>query len=184
MSDGPTDSYGPLGPPEHGAEHPAPAGRPAPRRRRVWVATRDPEPRGRTSPYVRFDVLQIVAWAIGLTLVVLGLVAVARAGFANLGLFDPVVEVASLPMTPLLALLWLLVGVLLLAAATGEVDERGLRITGVVLAVIGIVWAIEPGAFEPFLGISNRSGTTLLVKGAALAGASFVPPLAARRPGM
>ena len=184
MTDEPAESYGPLRPTEPSGAGPPPTGRSRTRRRRVWVAARDPEPRGRTSPYVRFDVLQIVAWTIGLILVVLGLVAVARAGFANLGLFDPVVEVAGLPMTPLLALLWLLVGVLLLAAATGEVGERGLRITGVVLAVIGIVWAIEPGAFEPYLGISNRSGTTLLVKGAALAGASFVPPLAARRPGM
>jgi len=159
-------------------------GRAAPNRRRVWVATRDDEPPSRTSPTVRLDLLQIVAWVVGLTLVVLSLVAIARAGFGELGLFEPVVEVGSLSTSPLLALLWLLVGVLLIAAATGEVDERGLRITGVVLAVTGLVWAVEPGAFEPYLGITSRSGVALLAEGVALTAASFVPPLAARRPGV
>lgn len=178
VSEPPTGARGRV-PPGGGA-----AGGDPVRPRRIWVAARDEDHPGRTSPYLRFDLLQLVAWAIGLAMVVLGLVAIARAGFAEIGLFDPVVEVAGLAATPLLALLWLLVGVLLIAAATGEVDDRGLRITGVVLGVVGVVWAVEPGAFEPYLGISARAGIVLLAKGAALTAASFVPPLATRRPGV
>lgn len=58
---------------------------------------------------MRFDVLQIGAWTVGLYLIVAGLVAVARAGFDDLGLFESVVEVGDQTATPLYALLWLLI---------------------------------------------------------------------------
>jgi hypothetical protein len=150
----------------------------------VRVAVREGVDPSRTSPRMRFDLLQVVAWALGLAFVVGGLVALARAGFDELALTDPVVEVAGQPATPLLGLVWLLLGVVLLTAGTGEVGERGLRIGGAMLAVLGAVWAIEPDAFAPYLGVEQRSGTLLLVLGAVLVAASFVPPLSIRRPGV
>ncbi len=154
------------------------------RRPLVRVETRDAADYHRSSPRMRFDVLQIAAWGTGLVLIVLGLVAIARAGFDELGLFAPVVVVAGLPANPLFALVWILIGLLLLVASTGDVDERGLRITGIVLAVIGVVWMIESAAFEPFLGVSSRSGTAFLVKGLVVGLSSFVPPLSIARPGV
>jgi hypothetical protein len=133
---------------------------------------------------MRLDALQLAAWAAGLYLIVCGIVGLARAGFEELDLFEPVVEVAGLSTTPLLALLLVLTGIVLLAAATGEVDERSLRIGGVVIGIVGVVWLIEPGAFTPYLGVERANGTAALVVGLLLTAASFVPPLSVRRPGL
>lgn len=150
----------------------------------VRVATREPTDHRRTAPRMRFDVLQVVAWASGLGVVIAGLVMLARAGFDQLSLFDPVVEVAGLSGTPLLAMLLLLLGVVLLAAATGEVAERELRIGGAVIAVVGAVWLIEPAGFAPWLGVERVNGTAAVAVGVALSAVSFVPPLSIRRPGV
>jgi hypothetical protein len=138
----------------------------------------------RTSPRMRLDLLQIGAWLVGLYLIISALVAVARAGFDDLGLFEPVVEVGGQPATPLWALLWLIIGAFLLSAATGSVAEQRLRIAGVVFAVVGLVFLIEPDAFTEYLGVTADSGSRLLVIGALLIATSFVPPLSIRRPGI
>ena len=146
--------------------------------------TRSPADGGRTSPRMRLDALQVVAWVLGLYVLVAGLVALARAGFEDIGLVAPVVEVGGLPMTPLLALLQLVLGIALLGAATGLVRERGLRVGGVLLGVVGAVWLIEPAAFEPYLGVVRDTGAAWLGMGVALTGASFLPPLSIARPGV
>jgi len=133
---------------------------------------------------MRFDLLQVVAWLLGLWTIVTGAVALARAGFEDLALFTPVVEVAGAPLTPLLAALSLLLGILLLVLATGEVDDRTLRIIGVICAIAGAVWLVEPGAFQPYLATETEHGTRALIVGGALVAASFVPPLSIRRPGI
>ena len=139
---------------------------------------------GRTSPRMRFDVLQITAWLLGLYFVVAGLVTLARAGFDDLALFTPEVQFGGLPATPLLGLCFLVVGVLLLAGGTGEVNERGLRIGGVLLGVVGAVWWIEPAPFTPYLGVVADTGVTLLGMGILLTATSFLPPLSIARPGV
>lgn len=150
----------------------------------VRVATREPDDHRRTSPRMRFDLLQVVSWVAGLCAVVAGLVMLARAGFDELSLVEPVVEVAGLSGTPLLALLLLLLGIVLLAAATGEVAERELRIGGAVIAIIGAVWLIEPAGFAPYLGVERGNGSAALLVGLAVSAVSFVPPLSIRRPGV
>lgn len=138
----------------------------------------------RTSPRMRLDLLQIVGWILGLYFLVSGLVAIARAGFDELSLFEPAVEVGGLPLTPLLALLYLVAGIALLAGSTGEVKERGLRIGGVLLGVVGAVWLIEPDSFAEYLGVSSDSGAMMLTLAVLLVAASFVPPLSVVRPGV
>lgn len=150
----------------------------------IRVADRAEGDGSRTSPRMRFDLLQIAAWLLGLALIVAGLVALARAGFDELALFEPVVEVGGQLATPLYALLWLLLGAVLLAAATGSVAEQRLRVLGVVLAVVGLVFLIEPDAFTEYLGVDESSGSALLVAGVVLVATSFVPPLSIRRPGI
>jgi uncharacterized membrane protein len=151
--------------------------------RLIRVDTRGPGDYGRSSPRMRFDLLQVVAWLLGLWTIVTGVIALARAGFEDLAVFTPVVEVAAAPLTPLLAGLLVLLGILLLVLATGEVDDRALRIVGVICAVAGAVWLIEPGAFQPYLATEAEHGTRALLVGGALVAASFVPPLSIRRPG-
>ncbi len=133
---------------------------------------------------MRLDPLQLVAWAAGLHLVVSGLVVLARSGLDEPSLFGPVVEVAGLPASPLLGGLLVAIGAGSLTAATGEVDERGLRIGGVLLGIVGAVWTIEAGAFAAYLGITASNGTAAVIIGAGYVLASFVPPLAIRRPGV
>jgi hypothetical protein len=147
-------------------------------------ATRNLQDGGRTTPRMRVDVLQIVGWILGLYFLVSGLVALARAGFEDMALFDPTVEVGGFPLTPLLALLYLIIGVGLLAASTGIVKERGLRIAGVLLGVVGAVWLIEPDPFTEYLGVVRDSGAMMLTLAVLLVAASFVPPLSVARPGV
>jgi hypothetical protein len=151
----------------------------------IAVAGRDDAGGGsRTAPRMRFDVLQIAAWVVGLYLIVGGLVAVARAGFDDLALFEPVVEVGDQTLTPVHALLWLIIGAIVLSAGSGVADERRLRLGGVVLGIVGAVFLIEPDAFTDYLGVTEESGTMLLAVAALLVAASFVPPLSIARPGM
>jgi hypothetical protein len=138
----------------------------------------------RTSPRMRFDVLQIAAWVLGLYFVVAGLITLARAGFDELALFEPQVQIGGMAATPLLGLLFILVGVVLLAAGTGEVAEQRLRIGGVLLGVIGTVWLIEPEPFTEYLGVTRDSGVALLGMGILLTATSFLPPLSIKRPGV
>jgi|GEM_PF-5099123 len=152
--------------------------------RLIRVDTRGPGEYGRTSPRMRFDLLQIVAWVLGLWTIVTGVIGVARTGFTDLALFTPVVEVAGAELTPLLAGLLILLGILLLVLATGEVDDRTLRIVGVICAIAGTVWLLEPDAFRPYLATQTDHGVRALVVGGALVAASFVPPLSIRRPGV
>lgn len=161
-----------------------PAAQPASPQRAVEVAVRDDGDASRTSPRMRFDVLQIAAWVSGLYLVVAGLVAFARAGVAELEAFSPVVSVGAQQLTPLYAAIWVVVGATVLAAGTGSINERGLRVGGVLLAVAGAVLLIEPGAFTSTLGVEPEDGTLVLAMGVLLAVASFVPPLSIRRPGV
>lgn len=163
----------------------ASSGDPAPRPPFVEVVRRRaPMERGRDAPRIRIDVLQVTAWTSGLLLVVIGLVALARAGFDQISLGSPVVTVAGLPASPLLALAMLTLGVALLAAATGEVHDRTLRMTGVAIGVVGTVWTIEPVAFFPLLGVERANGLVAIALAVALVLTSFVPPLSVRRPGI
>lgn len=152
--------------------------------RLIRVDTRGPGEYGRSAPRMRFDLLQLVAWALGLWTIVTGVIALARAGFTDLAVFTPVVTVAGAPLTPLLAGLLILLGIVLLVLATGEVDDRTLRIIGVICAIAGAVWLIEPTAFRPYLATETDHGVRALVVGGALVVASFVPPLSIRRPGV
>jgi hypothetical protein len=151
----------------------------------ITVAGRDGAGGGsRTAPRMRFDVLQIAAWVVGLYLIVGGLVALARAGFDDLAPFEPLVEVGDQTLTPIHALLWLIIGAIVLSAGSGVADERRLRLGGVVLGIVGAVFLIEPDAFSDYLGVTAESGTMLLAVAALLVAASFVPPLSIARPGM
>ncbi|MEX1165220.1 MAG: hypothetical protein WEB03_16735 [Nitriliruptor sp.] len=138
----------------------------------------------RTSPRMRFDVLQIAAWVVGLVLIVAGLVALARTGFEDLGLFEPVVQIGTEAATPLYAAIWLLLGLVIVAAGTGVVAERRLRILGALFAIVGLVLLIEPDGFSEYLGAGSDSGTVPLAFGVLLVAASFVPPLSIKRPGI
>ncbi|MEX1178431.1 MAG: hypothetical protein WEB09_08205 [Nitriliruptor sp.] len=150
----------------------------------IRIGDREGDGGSRTSPRMRFDILQLAAWTVGVVMVVAGLVALARAGIADIGLFEPVVDIGSQAATPVFAGVWILVGVLVLKAGTGAVGEQRLRIIGVLLAIVGLVLTIEPDAFAEYLGGGADPGTLPLAFGALLIAASFVPPISIARPGI
>ncbi|MGH8873861.1 MAG: hypothetical protein ACRDVM_01220 [Acidimicrobiia bacterium] len=101
---------------------------------------------------------QIVAAGIGLFLIVLGGVALARTGFAA-GLPGDTTEVAGFGHTALFGIVEIIVGLLFLAGAGGTYQVRGsLTTLGVISLAFGIILAIEPAAFQGAFGTDSATG--------------------------
>jgi hypothetical protein len=128
------------------------------------------------------DLLAWVGWLVGGELIVVGLVALARAGFDSFDLFDPVVSVGPYHATRLAALIALVLGLVVWGGTVGVADDLGLRVLGAIMLVTGIVWIIEPGGFNRWLGTESADGIHYAVIGAALIAFSLVPPLRVGRP--
>lgn len=129
------------------------------------------------------DLLSWAGWLIGGELIVVALVALARAGFDDLDLFEPVVAVGPLHATRLMAFIGLALGLVIWTGTAGAVDELGLRVVGALMLVAGIVWIIEPDGFAEWLGTERGDGIHHAAIGAVLVGLSLIPPFrVGRRP--
>lgn len=129
------------------------------------------------------DLVAWVGWLVGGELIVVGLVALARAGFDDFNLFEPVVAVGPFNLTRLFALITLALGAITWAGTAGSADDLGLRVLGAIMLVAGIVWMIEPGGFNRWLGTESVDGTHYAVVGLVLIAFSMVPPFRlGRRP--
>lgn len=122
------------------------------------------------------DPVSWAGWLIGGELIVVGLVALARAGFDDFDLFEPVVTVGPFHLTRLFALITLALGAITWAGTAGQADHLGLRVLGAIMLVVGIVWMIEPGGFNRWLGTRSADGTHYAVIGIVLIAFSMVPP--------
>lgn len=122
------------------------------------------------------DVLAWLGWIIGGELIIVGLVALARAGFNTFALFEPVVAVGPFHATRLMALLSIALGAITWAGTAGTADDMGLRVLGAILLVTGIVWLIEPGGFRQWLGTESVDGAHYTIIGLLLVVFSMVPP--------
>lgn len=126
---------------------------------------------------MRFDLLQAVAVVGGVYLLVVGIVAIARAGFFTEGIVEPVVEVGVVAATPVLALGFVLAGLVWLWGAGGvEIDDVSIRVVAGIVLVLGIVLVIEPGAFQSVLGTGRGDGWHHILLGGLVMGVSFLPP--------
>lgn len=126
----------------------------------------------------RFDPLQVVAVLAAVYLLVIGIVAIARAGFFTEGVTSPVVEVGAISATPILGLGLTLVGLVLLWSAGGlEIDDVSIRVVSGLVLVLGIVLLIEPNAFRSVLGTDRGDGWHHLLVGGIVMVVSFLPPL-------
>jgi hypothetical protein len=121
---------------------------------------------------------QAVAGILGLVLVIVGGVAIARVGFDSL--IGDTTTVIGIGHTLLLGLIDLVVGVLFLGAASSVYGVRGTLITlgGLALA-FGAIVAIEPDPFVEYLGDGGPVGVAYAVVGlisllAGLATRTFV----------
>lgn len=106
---------------------------------------------------------QMVAGGIGLFLVVLGGVALARAGLDSL-IGDPV-GVLWFEHTALMALLDVVAGLLFLGAAASTGGRSTLIGLSLLTMAFGAVVAIEPGSFDETLGGGVELGALYLALG-------------------
>lgn len=119
-----------------------------------------------------FALSQIFAVAFGVFFIVLGAVGLARGGVESMT--SPRVELMGLSMTPMLALVHLLLGVLALAAGVTRSASRGMStFLGAALIALGVIALIQP---IRELGWTGANGVAYLISGAlALAVAAATP---------
>lgn len=110
---------------------------------------------------------QFLAGAIGLFLIVMGGVAVARTGLAG-GLTTDTVQVFGFGHTALWGLIELVIGLLFAGAAAGPWEaKRSLGSLGALGLAFGIIVLIEPGPFTDGLGFGTATGALYTGIGAA-----------------
>jgi uncharacterized membrane protein HdeD (DUF308 family) len=124
------------------------------------------------------DIVSIVGGIIGVLLVVVGLVALARTGFAFDALTTATATVGPFERTPLMAIIEVILGLSVIGASFAA-DRGGLIGVGVLALIFGLVVVIEPGAFVEALGASSTSGILYILIGIGLLLAGFL----LRRPG-
>ena len=121
-----------------------------------------------------FGIGQVLALAMGIFFIVIGAVGLARAGLERLT--APDVEVAGLSMTPLLAMLHLLVGLIALAGAAGRAASRSALMTlGPILIAAGIIAMIQG---IDALGWNATNGVAYLISGGVAIIAAMLTPVA------
>lgn len=111
------------------------------------------------------SVSSLISGAVGIVLLVIGIVAVARAGLTDLT--EPAVAVGPFVRTTLFGLIEIALGVIALATAADR-DVRGASALAVVTGVAGIVWLIEPAAFASVLGMTVATGWLYVLVAAVL----------------
>lgn len=117
------------------------------------------------------DVAAVVGSVLGVILLVIGVVTVARTGIPAADLTATSTAVGPFSRTTLMGIIEVIFGLLLIGAGS---TGNGLRGLGLVFMVFGFVWIIEPGAFQGALGITAATGWLYLLVGVlALAAGLF-----------
>lgn len=117
----------------------------------------------------------VVGGAVGVVLVVIGLVALARTGIPMDTITRPVASVGPFSRTPIMAIIEIVFGVVLIGASASS-DVGSVTGIGLIALVFGIVWLIEPGAFRTLLGVGRETAVMYLVVGGTLVGTGFIGP--------
>ena len=114
------------------------------------------------------DVAGVVGSVLGVIVLVIGVVTIARTGIPAGDLTGTATAVGPFARTTLMGIIEVILGLLLIGAGS---TGNGLRGLGLVFSVFGLVWLIEPGAFQGALGITRATGWLYLLVGlVALAG--------------
>ncbi len=121
----------------------------------------------------------IIAAIVGLALLVLGLIAVIRAGLDS-PFSDPVIQVAGFAHTAVLGMVEVAFGLCLLASAAGR-SRGGETFFGGLLAVAGFIGAVQTDSFASNLALESSLAWLAFGAGAVVAIAALVLPRVARR---
>jgi hypothetical protein len=119
------------------------------------------------------DLVTAVGSAVGVLLVVIGVVALARTGFALGELTSATASVGPFDRTPLLAIVEIVLGLSIIGASL-SVDRGGLIGVGVLALILGLVLVIEPAAFAGALGGGVTTGVLYVLVGVACLLAGFL----------
>ena len=137
----------------------------------------------RVASYSRITPARMVTAAAGTVLLVIGLIAVARAGLGG-ALDQPVVKVAGMTQTAPLGIIGAVAGLLLLGAAVLGSDAGSRSWStfyGALLGIAGIVAIATPTSFRS-LAVQSSYGWLMLVAGAVVVAANLLlPTITARR---
>ncbi len=125
-----------------------------------------------------FEPDAIIAALVGLALLLLGLIAVVRAGFEG-GMADPVVEVLGFSHTTTLGLIEIALGVCLLIAGVAR-SRSGATFFGAVLGIAGFVAAVQSESFEESLAIESSLAWLAVIAGVVVVLAALMMPRYAR----
>ncbi len=120
---------------------------------------------------------QFVAGAIGLFLLVMGGVAIARAGFDG-GLTAETVSVFGFGHTALLGIIEATFGFIMLLAAASPYGSRAwLGAMGVIALAFGLIVTFEADALAPSLGTEQANGVLYTILGVASVVAAWLSPM-------
>lgn len=119
------------------------------------------------------NAVTVAGGVVGVVLLVIGLVTLARTGLPTESFTEPTTNVGPFSRTPLMGIVEVLLGVLVVAASA-TADKSSLAAIGLIALVFGIVWLIEPGAFGELLGVGRETAVLYVVLGVvALAAGSI-----------
>ena len=130
--------------------------------------------RTRSSYSSRFAPDAIIAALVGLVALVVGLIAITRAGFDG-PMSDPVVEVLGFTHTTTLGLIEIGIGLCLLISAAAR--SRGAELFfGAVLGVGGFVGAVQTESFKKSLALESSMAWGAVIAGAVVVLAALILP--------
>ncbi len=128
----------------------------------------------RTAYSTRFSPDVLIAGAVGLVLVVVGLIAMTRGGFAG-DMSDPVVSVGGFTHTTTLGILEVGIGICLLLAGAAR-SRPGAAFFGTVLGIVGFVGAVQTSSFEKSLALESSMAWLAVLAGAIVVLAALMMP--------
>lgn len=121
---------------------------------------------------------QVVALVIGAIFVLMGVIALVRAGLEFDRMFSPEVAVADLHHTPLLGLIEVAFGLFLVMAGALPGGARdGMVFLGVVALGFGIVVIVEPDSMHRTLGVHAENGWVYLISGILVVLTAMLAPV-------
>ena len=140
------------------------------------VASRDVV---RTTSSRKFAVDSMIAALVGTFLLVIGMLAMLRAGLGGT-LRLPVVEVLGFTHTAVLGIAETAIGLMLLIAGASQ-SRSGALFLGVVLAIAGFIGAVQIDSFKKYWALEKSFAWLVAIAGLAVALAALLVPRTAVR---
>ena len=128
----------------------------------------------RTASVRRFAPDAIIAAAVGLVLLVVGLLAIVRGGFDG-PMNDPVVEVMGFTHTTTLGLIEAVLGACLLIAGASA-WRGGALFFGAVLAIGGFIGAVQTDSFVEPLALESSHAWIVAIAGVVVVASALLMP--------